>query len=287
MVVGVFALMNLFTRSRALNTVAVVVPWYNKTEITPDEEVSFRHLFHFLGRYDKYLIIPQSLDFEYPGLAIKRFNDKFFGSALANTRLMLSPGFYKAFSNYKYVLIYQTDALVFSDQLQQWCETDLDYVGAPWVKCSDSPNVGAERVGNGGFSLRKVESFLRVLRSDRYWIDPEDYWAEFCRNNPRHLQYLNLPRKFLKRLLLFNNVRRELAQWHLKVDGRGNEDYFWSDEATRYYPDFKVAPFEAGLRFAFEAAPRLCYELNHHQLPFGCHAWPRYDRAFWEPYLRK
>jgi hypothetical protein len=31
------------------------------------------------------------------------------------------------------------------------------------------------------------------------------------------------------------------------------------------------------------------YELNGHELPFGCHAWERYDRAFWEeqlPFLR-
>jgi hypothetical protein len=27
--------------------------------------------------------------------------------------------------------------------------------------------------------------------------------------------------------------------------------------------------------------------MNNHRLPFGCHAWPRYDRMFWEPYLVK
>jgi hypothetical protein len=32
-------------------------------------------------------------------------------------------------------------------------------------------------------------------------------------------------------------------------------------------------------------APRLCFELNGRKLPFGCHAWQRYDRGFWEPYL--
>lgn len=272
---------------RSKKTVAVVVPWYNKTEITSDEEVSFRHLFHFLGRYDKYLIIPQSLDFAYPGLAIKRFNDRFFGSARANTRLMLSSSFYRAFVDYKYVLIYQSDALVFSDQLQQWCETDLDYVGAPWIKSSDSPTVEAERVGNGGFSLRKVESFLHVFHSPRYTVDPEEYWARYCASNPKYMQYLNWPKKYLKRLRMFNGAQREMARWHEPSNPWCNEDYWWSDQAVRYYPEFKVASVQQGLRFSFEVAPRKCFELNGHALPFGCHAWPRYDRAFWEPYLLK
>jgi hypothetical protein len=29
-------------------------------------------------------------------------------------------------------------------------------------------------------------------------------------------------------------------------------------------PDFRVADWKTGLRFAFEAGPRLCYELNGH-----------------------
>jgi hypothetical protein len=62
---------------------------------------------------------------------------------------------------------------------------------------------------------------------------------------------------------------------------------FWADEAVTWVPEFRVASVEEGLRFAFEVAPRKCFELNAGQLPFGCHAWARYDRAFWEPYLLK
>jgi hypothetical protein len=32
-------------------------------------------------------------------------------------------------------------------------------------------------------------------------------------------------------------------------------------------------------------APRFCFEQNDMRLPSGCHAWPKYDRKFWEPYL--
>jgi len=267
--------------------VAVAVPLCNRKELTADEQISFRHLMQYLGRYDKFLVVPKSLDITVPGSRNKEFPDHFFGSVSAHNRLMLSPQFYECFTDYKYILIYHPDALVFSDQLLEWCENDLDYIGSPWVNCPDSPWVKVPRVGNGGFSLRKVDSFLRVLHSDRYAIDTDRYWREFCQGKPRYARYLNLPRKYLKRLRMFNGARWEAARWHSRPDGTRNEDHFWSDEAIKYDPEFKVAPFETGLRFSFEVAPRLCFEMNNRQLPFGCHAWQRYDRAFWEPYLLK
>lgn len=274
-------------QAEAVSRVAVVVPAYNRTEFTSDEEISFRHLEHFLGRYDKYLVVPQSLDIERPGYRIQRFADSYFGSANANTRLMLSPLFYGAFQGYEYILIYQLDALVFSDQLIEWCATGLDYIGAPWMHSKDSPWVSTPRVGNGGFSLRKVPSFLKVLSSDRYWIDPEVYWQSVVSSKSIPMQWLHLPWKWFKHIKRYNGVRQEVSQWHLRPDGTRNEDHFWSTEAVRYDPDFKVASFEVGLRFGFEVVPQTCFELNQRRLPFGCHAWPRYDRSFWEPYLLK
>jgi len=34
-----------------------------------------------------------------------------------------------------------------------------------------------------------------------------------------------------------------------------------------------------------EMAQRYCSGQNANRLPFGCHAWTRYDRDFREPYL--
>lgn len=268
-------------------TVAVVVPGYAREEFTSDEEISLRHMEHFLGRYDKYLVVPQGLSINRPGFRVMGLDQRFFGSHVANTRLLLSPSFYKKFADYKYILLCHLDALVLSDQLEEWCNLDLDYIAAPWIKCDDSPYVERERVGNGGFSLRKVESFLRVIYSDQYWVEPDAYWRSVCAQNPGLSRYLFLLKRYLKSFRVFNGARREMASWYLRADGRQNEDFFWADEAVRYYPPFRVASVEVGLRFAFEVAPRRCFELNHGNLPFGCHAWPRYDRAFWEPYLLK
>nr|MCU0749640.1 aminopeptidase N C-terminal domain-containing protein [Akkermansiaceae bacterium] len=64
-----------------------------------------------------------------------------------------------------------------------------------------------------------------------------------------------------------------------------NNDIFWSDMAVRYVPEFRVATLEEGLSFAFEVSPTTCLEMNGGKMPFGCHAWGRYDKSFWEPYL--
>jgi hypothetical protein len=266
-------------------SVAVVVPGYKRTQFTADEEISFRHLEHFLSRYDKFLAVPASLEIERPGFQLQRFDDSYFGSAMTYNKLMLSPHFYQAFAQYRYILIYHLDALVFSDRLSDWCATEWDYIGAPWLPCSDSPWVGTSRVGNGGFSLRKVSSFLRVLSSDAYWIDPARYWESIALGKSWYSRGLHLPRKWCKHIRRFNGVKREVELWPLRPDGSKNEDHFWSDRATHYDAQFKVAPFRTGLQFAFEVAPRQCYELNERTLPFGCHAWSRYDRSFWEPHL--
>lgn len=49
-------------------------------------------------------------------------------------RLMLSEDLYSAFSNYEYILICQSDAYIFRDELKEWCEAGYDYVGAPWLR---------------------------------------------------------------------------------------------------------------------------------------------------------
>jgi hypothetical protein len=277
------SLIHAFSSGKPMKTVAIAVPLSMQPHLTPEETISLRHLEHFLGKYDRYLIASKSVDTSLPGFGIKRFSEKFFGSREAHNNLLLSSQFYQAFQEYQYLLIYHLDALVFSDQLLQWCETNLDYIGAPWLPCQDAPDVKTPRVGNGGFSLRKIESFLKVIHSTRFMVDPTDYWQRFFASKPKYLQYLNLPRKYLKRMRAFNSVRWEISRWH-KTRWQ-NEDHFWSHAAAKYYPEFRVASVEEGLRFAFEVAPKWCYEINDHKLPFGCHAWAKYDRKFWEPFL--
>src|SRR5690606_35437868 len=99
-------------------------------------------------------------------------------------RLVLSRRFFRSFITYEYILIYHLDALVFSDQLREWCAAGFDYIGAPWLKSPDDPTQGFSEVGNSGFSLRNVEAALRVIDSRRYKVDPDDYWTRNHASKP-------------------------------------------------------------------------------------------------------
>jgi hypothetical protein len=263
--------------------VAVVVPLSRRSEFLPDEEISLKHLEHFLGRYDRYFVVPQSLQIDNRGLKMQRFSDRYFGTPAASSKLLLSRQFYERFSEYQYLLIYHLDSLVFSDQLSSWCAEGFDYIGAPWITYDGAPyasfNVYDNKVGNGGFSLRKIQSFLKVFQSDNFAEAPAHYWRRVRGSHNGCGRLVRLPWMILKHLKRFNNARWEMSRYPY------NEDAFWTNRATHYYPEFKVAPVETALRFAFECGPRICLERNGGRLPFGCHAWKRYDREFWEPYV--
>jgi hypothetical protein len=266
----------------ARKQVAVVVTLSTKTSYDASEEIAFRHVRHYLSRYDKYVLIPEDHPAIYPGFIPKRFDPKYFGDAQRHGRLLLSEAFYRAFLDYEYILIHHLDALAFSDELLDWCRAGYDYIGAPWLLSPDTPHITAQKVGNGGFSLRRVRSFLRVLGSREYMVDPDEYWRRYCARTSTAMQALNWPRKLLKRLPWFNDVK-----WHVRwaCSGDVHEDRFWAEYATYYDPTFNIAPVDVAMRFAFEAEPRKCFERIGGRLPFGAHRWQKFDRAFYEPYL--
>lgn len=266
--------------------VAILIPLSNRSELTEEEKISMRQLQHHLGDYDKFLIAPDGLELDFEGFRIKRFQKKYFGSAAAHGRLLNHPSFYREFDDYKFVFFYHLDSLAFSDQLQEWCRTDLDYVGPPWIKCEDSPWVDRPRVGNGGFTLLRVESALRVFNI-RYRRMPMTFWLDvFTRHAP--IWSIRLLEKFQDRFPNFELVNSLMTEWREINDpapNNRNNDIFWSDLANYFMPEFKVATVEEGLRFAFEVSPKTCLELNGGKMPFGCHAWAKYDRKFWEPFI--
>jgi len=61
-----------------------------------------------------------------------------------------------------------------------------------------------------------------------------------------------------------------------------NEDMLW----TLFVPFKKPKAIEA-LSFAFERNPKKAFMQNQQRLPFGCHAWAKYDPEFWSAYIQK
>jgi hypothetical protein len=71
-------------------------------------------------------------------------------------------------SGYEHVLIFQSDSLMLHGRIEPFLR--YDYIGAPW--CGDSPHVSRLRqkehvlpngIGNGGFSLRRVDAMIRAI----------------------------------------------------------------------------------------------------------------------------
>lgn len=253
----------------------VVIPLY-RPDLSPAEVFSVERTLEVLAGYPVVAICPSHLAraaskiigaARRPGVVAFEAAD--FASVGAYNALLMSRRFYRAFAGFEFILVVQTDALVLSDELEGWCARGYSYVGAPWFEGFVTPTEPLKLlgVGNGGFSLRKVADFRRVLARPRYvpntltlvpgrWRDAEA-WREFLKD----------------RFKFAYNVPGLLP--------RVNEDAFWGVLVPRRVSFFTVPTPEQAIAFAFEAAPAYLYHLNGDRLPFGCHAWERYDRAFW------
>ncbi len=254
---------------------AVIIPVY-QPDLSAQELFSIRNTVTKLSEHDIYIVGPEHLSacmtelcatFTRP-LQYQSFPDRFFASIDSYNQLLVSKIFYQKFTAYQYVLIVQTDALVLKDALNEWCSKGYSYIGAPWFEGYTIPILPLRLmgVGNGGFSLRHVPDFLRVLNRPRIFKNKlmESWPGSWVSNTYRYLKDYHS--------FVFGNI-----QMNLHV----NEDLFWGMFVPRHCAFFTVpAPAEA-VNFAFEAHPDFLYELNHHVLPFGCHAWERYGSAFW------
>lgn len=171
------------------NVAAIIVPVY-KAELSWWERISLKQLMRVLGKYPIYFVMPENADIPYvhifPQGKVKTFPDEYFADIKGYNKLLLSPFFYDSFSTYEYIMIYQLDAFVFRDKLMDFCHMGYDYIGAPWF-FSYSIIVNGKplrlHTGNGGFSLRRVESCLWLLhkyaQESRAWSSNEDVFFAY------------------------------------------------------------------------------------------------------------
>jgi hypothetical protein len=246
----------------------VVIPIY-KLKLSAYEKVSFSQCKAILSNHKIAIVKPIGLqiDFEIDEtrVSVVEFEDHYFEDIHGYNRLMLSAEFYNRFNRYEYMLVHQLDAFVFDDQLAYWCNLGYDYIGAPWfeeklrtnvfdkaiariknylyvrynVKYKDGmPKIGkqlAGRVGNGGFSLRRIPVLAQLCIHHKLLID------QYCAL--RH-------------------------PWF-------NEDIFWSIELNRKKRQVKIPSLKKAVQFAFETHPDRALTINKGKLPFGCHAWDK------------
>lgn len=264
-----------------LSRAAVIVPIY-KNSFTESEWFSFQNTLTALAGHDVYIVGPKCLHNYFTMLndesrlrfGVELFSDVYFKNIDGYNRLLMTMDFYRRFSGYEYILIVQTDALVISDRLNEWCSLGYSYIGAPWFMGFDLPEVPISflGVGNGGFSLRKVSDFIRVLSIPRYIP---------YRNAIKPLG-LSLSQKFI----WFLRHKITYSFGHYSLHPEINEDVFWGVLVPSRCSLFYVPKPEDAISFAFEVLPDYLFELNGHHLPFGCHAWEKYNLDFWRGALR-
>lgn len=266
--------MSIFsTRPKA----TVIIPIY-KSALSWYEQISLRQCCKVLGDHPITLIKPHALSVEaylpyHRNFLIESFDDQYFKNITGYNRLMLSSEFYERFLQYEFMLIYQLDAFVFKDELAQWCKKNYDYIGAPWLeapfrrsffenithtwklKKAYYENMKQEgtilpidmqftnRVGNGGFSLRRVKKFYKICRQEQQMI------AYYNQHNEHHFF---------------------------------NEDVFWSLEVNRKRRKLKIPDYKKAVGFSIEFNPEYAFKLTKGKLPFGCHAWDLYSGFWWE-----
>lgn len=254
----------------------VIIPVYK--QLSQNDKIAVNQAIKMTEGSDIVFIMPdnfiQDESFEaFRHIRIERFNDIFFANILGYNRLMLNIDFYKRFDSYKYMLIHQTDVYLFKPELLYWCKTNYDYIGAPWLypnklikrkyhsflinKCPWMLSHIRRRqirhynnVGNGGLSLRKIDTFIKILES---------------------------------------NDTKSILDFYLEKQKFGivayNEDVFWSLEGPRLYNNFTKPDWQEAIYFSIEKKPAYAYNLMGKQLPFGCHAPLVFEFDFWKDHL--
>jgi Protein of unknown function (DUF5672) len=179
---------------------------------------------------------------------------------------MLSLGLYGRFLEFEVVLIWQTDAYVFADRLDGWASGGYDDMGVPWITSPRNAwNLGLQRptnllwpvgkqeghyfrVGNGGFSLRRVATLRRIAK------EQQSYIAQLL-------------------------TRRGSDNLHV-------EDNFLSLVAPELYPDMRIPDDREAVDFCIDRRPQLALKINGGRLPFACHGFnQRNARRFCQPIL--
>ena len=257
----------------------VIIP-IHKSEPDKWEKKSFEQCCQILGKHKICIVTHCGINLSYyhnvaqnNGITLitEFFDYKFFSSIAGYNLLMLDKAFYKRFAEYQYMLIYQLDAWVFRDELDEWCAKGYDYIGAPWIEKDNKGNLTLACVGNGGFSLRRVQHFIDVLTH---------------KGPVRKASQLNLPPSLKNSIykLLYSLGYQNTLKYY-KKDPTLYEDLFLSIFLSNTKLRAKMPnPNEASF-FAFEKQPSFLFSRNN-QLPFGCHAWKKYEyESFWHHYI--
>ncbi len=268
----------------AMKKTAILINFYKK-DLTDNEILSLKQCITILGKNDLYLLGPDNIEMDIylkytPNAKQYLVESSLFKGAQNYSKYLLSETFYQNFLDYDRILIYQLDCYVFNDELDHWASQNYDYIGSPFFESFDlNKNKEFLGVGNGGFSLRNPQTIYRILIN----------WE-------RLFTYKNIVKsKFLKRkrlklkLVLYKTISLiTFFKFHTPLNEVLNkypEDVLLGLVLSREFCLLKTPSPETASKFSIEVNAKYLFEMNGKKLPFGCHAWEKYEKEFWEPYI--
>lgn len=268
--------------------VVVVIPIY-RNFLTLNEKKSLIQCFKILYKHPITFIAPNNLDTStYRELCeinninfkVERFGNSYFRSVQGYSQLLLSKLFYERFSVFKFILIYQLDCWVFKDELELWCKKNYDFIGAPLVgKFTNKKFSYNMIIGNGGLSLRKTKTYIDVFSYTKNLLSLDEIIRRYDVFNRS---------KFWKRfpLMIFMLLGYRNSFKYFNEIYKGNEDNFWTIFLKRTPLELHLPDIQTAIEFSFERFPSKLYQLNDKSLPFGCHAWEKYEfELFWSKFI--
>ena len=268
----------------------IIIPIYKNTP-NELEILSLRQCLSILMRYDIFFITHRGVNTviydnvcsEYSvNIGYEYFDSVFFEGIEGYNMLCLNHAFYSKFLRYDYMLIYQLDAWVFRDELEEWCMKGYDYIGAPWPERVLIPVYNPDNilVGNGGFSLRKIQKFVEILKSRRNFYSIKQL-SLF--NNETSKRFIIKKLKLLLMVFGWHNKVNDVIKFSQPLP----EDVFWSiivhySNFKLYLPDVTTAAL-----FCLECDPYRYYSQTQ-KLPFGVHAFYKENNySFWNKYIER
>jgi hypothetical protein len=92
----------------------------------------------------------------------------------------------------------------------------------------------------------------------------------------------------LRKVSTFRWISKFLPYIYPNVYRTGyQEDLVWNTYVASLYPFYRLPDYKMASRFSIESEMRTCIQYNGDKLPFGCHAWYKYDLDFWRPYIEE
>ena len=128
-------------------------------------------------------------------------------------------------------------------------------------------------VGNGGFSLRNINDCIAVLKSSKKIFGLKQCISQ-SKPKKKPLNFLRGIKQYIK-IDTFKTIHTNTIV---------NEDKIFSLAGKRF-KFFNIPMPRESIPFSFEMQPKKLYRLNNNQLPFGCHAWWKYDLNFYIPFF--